>query len=253
MARSLTGNNARREQLAQTRILDGLVKRYRPRIRNEIRRAMNAAAAVLGSKAKLKAVDKEHKRRMSIILTRLWKESGHDMAEHIDPATKSIKADEPTITPTEIADQVMTDWIESVGAVHVREITDTTMNNIRKAISDGIENGLSEKEIAANIRALSPTIADSRSQTIARTETHEAANVGAQATAKATGLRMVREWSASRGGRTRDTHNDADGQKVGMNEKFKVGRASLRYPGDSSAGHPAETINCRCAVLFVLR
>ena len=252
MARSLTGNNARREQVAQSRLLDGLVKRYRPRIRNEIRRAMNAAAAVLGNATKLKAVDKEHKRRMSIILTRLWKESGHDMSEHIDPGTKGRKAVSDDVTPTEVADRVMSEWILSTGATHVTEITDTTMNNIRKAIADGIENGLSEKEIAANIRAFSPTIADSRSQTIARTETHEAANVGAQATAKATGLKMVREWSASRGGRTRDTHADADGQKVGMNAKFKVGRASLRYPGDSSAGHPEETINCRCAVLFVL-
>ena len=181
------------------------------------------------------------------------------MAEHVDPSKKSggarhVKADQVSdnVTPTEVADQIMIKWIASIGGEHIVEITDTTRANIRKVIADGIDAGLGEKEIAANIRAFAPTIADSRSQTIARTETHEAANVGAQATAKATGLKMVREWSASRGNRTRDTHRDADGQKVGMTEKFKVGRASLRYPGDSSAGHPSETINCRCAVLFVL-
>ena len=45
MARTLTGNNARREQVVQSRILDRLVTLYRVRIRNEIRRAMNAAGA----------------------------------------------------------------------------------------------------------------------------------------------------------------------------------------------------------------
>lgn len=266
MARTLTGNNARREQVVQSRILDRLVVRYRVRIRNEVRRAMNAAAKSLSDPESPGVVSSsvwaKHRDNMTAILTRLWTDSGHTMAEHIDPAAKALlrrqhkQEGEPEvlqIDPTEQADLIMRQWITEQGGALITDITETTRKNVRQVIDEGIAEGLSERVIAENIRAVSPTIADSRSQTIARTETHGAANLAAEATARASGLEMVREWAASRGNRTRDTHRDADGQRVGMGEYFDVGRAKLRYPGDSSAGHPEETINCRCAVLYVLR
>lgn len=264
MARTLTGNNKRREQMIQSRILDRLVLKYRVRIRNEIRRAMRAAATSLGDEASLGTVSSqvwaEHRSRIDNIMKLLWRDSGHTMAEHIDPTKKSstwrlVKREEPdlVVPPTEQADLVMQRWISDFGGDLIVEISETTKRNVRKAVEDGIANGMGEKEIAKQIRALAPSIADSRSQTIARTETHGAANLAAQATAKATGLQLMREWSASRGNRTRDTHRDADGQVVGIDELFSVGNAKLRFPGDSRAGHPEETINCRCAVLYVLR
>lgn len=256
MARTLTGNNARREQAIQSRILDRLVARYRVRIRNEIRRAMNAASLSLSDPASPGVVSSkvwaDHRQRMGAIMRRLWTESGRTMSQHIDPGKKA-DVEILQVDPTLQADRIMSQWITEQGGALIVDITETTKKNVRSAIDDGIANGLSEKEIAKNIRAVSPTIADSRSQTIARTETHGAANMAAEATAKASGLELVREWAASRGNRTRDTHRDADGQRVGMGEYFNVGRAKLRYPGDSSAGHPEETINCRCAVLYVLR
>lgn len=264
MARTLTGNNKRREQLIQSRILDRLVLKYRIRIRNEIRRAMRSAATSLSDEASPGTVSSqiwaEHRNRIGKIMNLLWRDSGHTMAEHIDPTKKShsgrlVKREEPdlVVPPTHQADMMMQQWIAEFGGDLIVEISETTKRNVRNAIDDGIASGLGEKEIAKNIRALAPTIAESRSQTIARTETHGAANLAAQATAKATGLEMKREWSASRGNRTRDTHREADGQVVGMDELFSVGNAKLRFPGDSRAGHPEETINCRCAVLYVLR
>jgi hypothetical protein len=266
MARTLTGNNARREQLIQSRILDRLVIRYRVRIRNEIRRAMNAAAKSMSDPESPGVVSSkvwaEHRRRIDVIMRKLWTDSGHTMSEHINPNEKAanrrhVKQEgEPRvliIDPTEQADRIMQQWITERGGALIVNISETTRKNVRKVIDDGIAEGLSERDIAANIRAISSSVADSRSQTIARTETHGAANFAAEATAQATGLDFVREWAASRGPRTRDTHRKADGQKVGMGEYFNVGRAKLRYPGDSSAGHAEETINCRCAVLYVLR
>ena len=48
--------------------------------------------------------------------------------------------------------------------------------------------------------------------------------------------------------RTRDTHFAADGQRRALDAPFKVGAASLLFPGDPSG--PVETIaNCRCTIV----
>lgn len=49
--------------------------------------------------------------------------------------------------------------------------------------------------------------------------------------------------------RTRETHRDADGQRVRVGEPFTVGDAKLDYPGDP-VGPPGEVINCRCSMAF---
>ena len=255
MARTLTGLNPRREQRRQEIILDRITTRYQRRIANEIARTMRAAARNVKEPglARLK-----HVQNMTALLTRLWNETGVDMSNHIAGQEKrgqrfSVKREEITaLTPTEIADSVMRFWMNTQGAVEITKITDTTMRDIRQQIDAGITAGLSEIQIANNLRAVAPYLGGSRSQTIARTESHAAANVSAQATAQATGLKMVREWVASSGERTRKTHRDADGQRVGMDEPFTVGGVRLRYPGDQQAGSPRETINCRCAVAYVL-
>ncbi len=41
----------------------------------------------------------------------------------------------------------------------------------------------------------------------------------------------------------------ASGQKVPLEENFVIGGDRLKYPGDPK-GSPAETINCRCAVIY---
>jgi uncharacterized protein with gpF-like domain len=93
-----------------------------------------------------------------------------------------------------------------------------------------------------------------RANIIARTETHTAANYGAQQAAELTGLNMKREWVSAQDDRTRDTseadHVDADGQTVGMKEPFTVSGEKLMFPGDPS-GSAANVINCRCAVVFI--
>lgn len=45
--------------------------------------------------------------------------------------------------------------------------------------------------------------------------------------------------------RTRDTHAEAHGQTVKLNEMYSVGGAQLAYPGDPD-GPPGEVVNCLC-------
>lgn len=89
---------------------------------------------------------------------------------------------------------------------------------------------------------------DVRAERIARTETTGAANAGAQSSAQAAGM-GVKVWQATGGPRTRETHLAASGQCVALDDTFLVGGEQLSIPGDP-AGSPAETVNCRCAMLF---
>lgn len=254
---TLTRNNPRREQRLQELLLDRLVAKYERRIRREIARAMNSAASkyATGNTMAADAILAEHKEKLGKILNSLWLESGDVFSEHLVGALKSsgrmeLKQDE--IPPTDIANAVMIQWIRSIGVEKLIQITTTTQNDIRNAIAQGVADGLGEKPIAKLIRGIAPSLSASRSQTIARTETHNAANESAQATAEATGLDMRRQWVASNDERTRTTHSAANGQIVGMHEPFIVGGVELRFPGDATANSPKETINCRCAVIFVV-
>ena len=98
-----------------------------------------------------------------------------------------------------------------------------------------------------------------RAETIARTEMIRAANTARHsAWAQATKNGTVKEenvrrfWSNGGDNRVRDTHRDIpkrnkEGVKINQPFKSKSG-AKLMFPGDPTAP-PAETINCRCAVV----
>lgn len=141
-------------------------------------------------------------------------------------------------------------FIKLQGLAKAKGINETTIKKLQKTISNGIEMGKSQDEIADLIKDALVGVSEWRAQTIARTEVHTAASWAQQETAKRTGSEMAREWCAVEDDRTRDTHREADGQVVGMDEPFIVGDSQLDFPGDPN-GPPEETINCRCAVRYV--
>lgn len=258
MAKTLTGNNPQREQRVQQIMLERIALKYQRRISREIARAMNESANNLSDTTKQPAILAKHKAKLGRILNSLWFESGEDMANHIGSYEKSIvgyqtKNDGQDIPSTLIANITMNSWVGQYGTSKIVGLARTTQDDVSAIIKRGIDDGLSERETAKAIKALSFTRAAGRAGTIARTETHSAANVAAQATAKAAGVKMRREWVAAKNERTRKAHRDADGQIVGMNEPFKVGGYDLMYPSDYSSNAPARlTINCRCAVAYIL-
>lgn len=141
-------------------------------------------------------------------------------------------------------------WVAS----KVTQINRTTESQIRRVIRAGLDDGLSISNIGSRIRSIAGPMAAVRANIIARTETHTAANFGAQEAAVLTGLDMKREWVSAEDDRTRDTdeadHVDANGQTVGMKEPFEVSGEQLMFPGDPS-GSAANVINCRCSVVFI--
>lgn len=98
-----------------------------------------------------------------------------------------------------------------------------------------------------------------RGETIARTETVVALNFGRTESMRQAseeledGARIVKIWeSGPDDGRQREQHTAANGQRVEMDEPFRMENGDLlMFPGDPSLGASAENIiNCRCGVLY---
>lgn len=147
-------------------------------------------------------------------------------------------------------------WASKVALERVRDITDTTRELLRDAITRGVENGDSIPDIAQSILDMydqwagrgDSDIDATRAMRIARTETGMAANRGANEgagmIAEDAGLQLESIWLATADDRTRETHAAIDGERVPYGEPFSNG---LLYPGDPS-GPLEETVNCRCAI-----
>ena len=88
---------------------------------------------------------------------------------------------------------------------------------------------------------------------IVRTETTASANFGIQLSASDIygDDVLVKEWIASGGSRTRETHRTADvrygNEPIPVNEPYIVGGSRMMFPSDTQLGASAkEVVNCRC-------
>lgn len=135
----------------------------------------------------------------------------------------------------------------------VKGVGQTTKDRIKRILQLAYAEGLSVPDTAKLIQSKLTVMVRKRAITIARTETIRASNFGALAGAKMTGLDLKKEWISTLDDRTRDEvfdHVSANGQIVGIDEKFIVSGEELDVPNDFAAS-PGNTINCRCTVAFI--
>lgn len=143
-----------------------------------------------------------------------------------------------------IDSKLKTSLYESLG-VDVTKLKKTITNEITR----GIASGMLYDDIIRNI-ADKGFIPLKRAKTIVRTE---AGRVQEQATfdqahkAKQAGADVVKQWSAIRDGKTRDSHRKLDGQIRELDEPFEVNGHKAMHPHDF--GIASEDINCRCTML----
>jgi len=132
------------------------------------------------------------------------------------------------------------------------QVTETTYGAVKDAMASGLAEGESIPKLAERIRAVFSEASTSRATTIARTEVISAFNGSAATFAAQLGPDVVaaQEWVATRDGRTRVHHADADGQVAIIGTPFTVGGAEMAYPGDPS-GPAREVVNCRCTLLLL--
>lgn len=125
-------------------------------------------------------------------------------------------------------------------------ITDTLWADLNSRVVENLTVGMDIKTLTKEVEAIGQ-FATSRSRSIARTETLGAYNGGDWDGAQALGEfgPTHKRWLATTDGRERDSHREANGQVVPMDEPFKVGGGSMMRP--HALGAPAgEVVNCRC-------
>lgn len=89
-----------------------------------------------------------------------------------------------------------------------------------------------------------------RAMNIAYNETNTFLNYTDYVDAKEQG-RTKKTWLTMLDDKVRDTHEEMEGQTVGIDEFFTVGNSLMKFPHDLSEGpDPKEIINCRCAVEY---
>ncbi len=160
-------------------------------------------------------------------------------------------------------------WLADYTLVLAQPINQTTSDPIQKVLAQGQAEGWSIQTMQKNMETLfkqwmdgdltdedfkwfSDRMPPHRTELIARTETTHATNAGSYNLFKAWEV-GEKEWLATQDNRTRDSHANANGQVVSIDEPFAVGGFKMMHPGDTSLGAPvSEIADCRCALLPVM-
>lgn len=128
-------------------------------------------------------------------------------------------------------------------------ITNTTRQKVRKVLKESAAAGEGIAETAKNMRTSITQFSNVRAKRIARTELLGALNTGSLIGAQTTGLKLDKVWLASVDGRTRESHIEANGQRVDINADFVVGGVPCQYPAAPTLS-ARERINCRCTQIY---
>lgn len=212
-----------------------------------VREAGSPQAALLAAGRVGQASEDASRRMLETIYRQVAPAFGNAAFEGVQGAGKALKRDpEPPNW-----EEMVRRFILTEGAVMVQEITETTREDIRQVLTEGIEEGEGVEAMAKRLEEAWGDVSRVRARRIVRTETIAASNWGSLEGAKATGLDLKKEWIATPGDpRTRDSHEDADEQTVAMSEDFDIDGEAAAFPGDPRlSAH--ERINCRCSMGFV--
>lgn len=130
------------------------------------------------------------------------------------------------------------------------EVNRTTWDALKVSLAEGIDGGETIGQLAERVDAIMVDRIRSSKEAIARTEVTAASTIGTQESWRQSGVVTGKEWISAMDNRTRDTHRNAHGQTVGLDDLFTVGSATGSGPGMMSSA--AESVNCRCSIVAVL-
>lgn len=252
MSKRLTDPDPRKEQRRQERLLLVLERKFRRVLASEIARASSLMVDQFTATGRVPDLPESHERNIAGIYQQMAELSIESFGERIVDQGKALGRVLETKSFREFFLRLATEYL---GLEMIRRritaVSETTRQQIVNQITIGQEAGEGVNAIARRISSNVPLISRQRGALIARTETHGAANYGADGAARATGLDVRKEWVAAADERTRTAHKDADGQVVPIDQPFRVGGELLMFPGDPS-GSGANIINCRCAISHIV-
>lgn len=147
-------------------------------------------------------------------------------------------------------DPMLNVWIDSRMGNEITNITNTTREQVRATLAQGMIANESVRDLERRIEKTFRNGRRNRARTIARTESVASANFGNQAGMRQAGVEK-KMWISSRDQVVRETHSigsGMDGQIVLLNELFQSpSGATGQFPGAMSTA--AESVNCRCTII----
>lgn len=264
-------HNEQREAEIHNRLIDALASRFRRKLAQEIADQSREMLDALEADGVIPPQPDQYERAFRDIYMDLAEASVRTMGYRIVSRTKSGAADLETKADgwAEIFRGIALAFINSEPIRRrIVSVAETTRQRIVDAVSRGQRDGLGIDEIAKGIRKDLPSMSRLRAATIARTETHGAANYGSQEVAKRTGIDLVKKWISVEDARTRDfgagdgevdefDHRSMNDQIREMDEPFDMpwvrgGTVKAMFAGDPSLPAGA-CINCRCATVHLPR
>ena len=197
---------------------------------------------------------------VSRAMARAWRSSVKREVAKVQRDLSGLEAKQDSLW-----EQFVAEYARQFGAQAVRDILETTRQQMIEALQKGLRDGKSVEVIAKEIRDRIPAIARTRAAVIARTETHSAAQYASLQTAKRYPFPVEKVWNSTSDHRTRDfgegdgkvdqaNHRRMNGVRVAIDEPFMVpnkwgGFDPMMFPGDQMA--PAyQCVNCRCAMTY---
>jgi len=153
-----------------------------------------------------------------------------------------------TLLPTEVIDTIIN---MPIGNVRLSErladgVIPELRNRLHELLLRGFSQGWGYQRMARDIAEVA-AMSYRRSMTIARTEGHRVASMARQRSqeeASNRGIHLRKMWIATLDQRTRDPHQELDGQTVGVREHFEIDGMTALQPGMFGIAHM--DINCRC-------
>jgi uncharacterized protein with gpF-like domain len=227
-----------RDRLAQLRLLNGFEKRLQKKV-----------VKIFGAQGKRLAKQYEAHQEVSSAVLKLHQEEFVAVLKlHYRLVMTAFSERIRRAFKSSIFDSAIAAYIRDNALSSVDDIDDTTIKIIKGVISDGQEAGLTTSQIVASIvERTAEDVVASRAWVIARTEMHAAANFASVAAAKDIGIPLNKVWTSALDNRTREAHQEADGQSVDIDDDFNVDGEDVSQPGDGSAEN---SVNCRCVVIF---
>ena len=157
---------------------------------------------------------------------------------------KAVKPSEKKYTFDPYSEAVLT-WLTAHAAESIRSIQETDLMEVRSILERGVAEGLTNTQIAKELRKFYNENAIYKAMRVARKETAAAASFGQLSSAEQTGVLKTKIWLSSRDARVRDSHAALDGESRQLNGVFSNGCTAPGIGGDAS-----EVINCRCVMQF---
>jgi hypothetical protein len=149
----------------------------------------------------------------------------------------------------------MGQYMANEGAEHIRKITETTRERVRKAFIDGAR----EEDTLAKLRK---RIVDytqggldgrinrrARAMLIARTETLMSTAKAKELQFESYQVELEKEWIHDHPKVPRESHLAVNGKVVDKEDSFIVGGVKMRYAGDPRGGI-SNNANCRCSTIY---